>query len=433
MPKQARGLSAAFCSTVKEPGRYSDKNGLILVVSATGSKRWIQRLVIRGKRTDMGLGSADFLTLAQAREVAKTNRGIAREGGDPLADRRREQEIPTFATASDSFLKMKRTEFRNAKHIQQWENTLSTYADPVLGRLRVSEITVHDVKRVLDPIWRQKNETAARLRGRIEAVLSFATVHGWRSGPNPAAWSGNLDMLLPKPAKVKQVTHHPALDVDDIPDWYHQLVRRNGIAPRALEFAALTWARSGEVRGATWEEIDLDRRTWSIPKARMKAGEPHVIPLSEPAVRLLRSLPRQTHSPLIFAAPRGGMLSDMSLSAVMRRMHTSRVEHDLAINGRFPPEVQLTEQQAGWRDPQSGRPAVPHGLRSTARVWAGRTGHPRELAEHALAHTVGSKVELAYARDTMVERRRPMMEQWGEHICSASESVSRAQTGMRAV
>ncbi|MCR9151910.1 MAG: integrase arm-type DNA-binding domain-containing protein [Rhodobacteraceae bacterium] len=405
--KPERALSARFVETVTAPGKYFDGHGLFLRVAKNGARQWVQRITIRGKRTELGLGSPPAVTLATARRLALENRGKAMLGGDPLADKRKDREGMSFADAVEKYLAAKLSEFRNEKHRKQWRSTLDAYAAPVLGRKLVSEITVQDVLRVLEPIWREKTETASRLRGRIENVLSWATVAGHRTGDNPARWKGNLSEMLPKPAKVAKGENQPALALGDVARWWADLARRDGMAARALEFLALTAARSGEVRGATWEEIDLGdvatpatsatrRAVWAIPASRMKNGRPHRVPLTPEAVALLESLPRLDGSPYVFFAPRGGMLSDMSISAVMRRMQ----------------EAQVKAGEAGYLDPASKRPAVPHGLRSTFRQWAAEQGYPRDMAEIALAHFIGSEVERAYQRSDMLDRRRDMMAAW---------------------
>jgi integrase len=400
--RASKRLTAAFCENVKEAGRYEDGNGLGLVVSANGARRWLQRIIIQGKRRDLGLGSFDLVPLAEARAKAVANRKLARAGGDPLAEKREKAATPTFAEATGLFLAGKEAGFRNPKHRQQWRNTRDTYAFPKIWHLRVSEITVQDVLRVLAPIWTEKNETASRVRGRIEAILAWATTQGHRMGDNPARWKGGLETILPQPGKVQQVTHHAALSQDDAPRWWIALQSREGMAAKALAFLTLTWARSGEIRGAEWHEIDLERGIWTIPASRMTAGREHRVALSGAALDILRSLPRFEGNPLVFPAARGGMLSDMTLSAVMRRMQ----------------EAEIKAGRAGWLDPRSKRPAVPHGLRSTFRDWAAEQGIDRDMAEMALAHNVGSEVERAYRRSDMLERRRAMMALWGQFLRS---------------
>lgn len=415
--KPQKALTARFVETVTAPGKYHDGHGLILRVQPNGARQWVQRITIRGKRCELGLGSPPAIPLATARELALKNRGKAMMGGDPVQERRDARAGLTFDAAVDRYLAAKLEEFRNAKHRAQWRSTLDTYACPVLGPKLVAEVTLQDVLRVLEPIWQSKTETASRLRGRIEAVLSWATVAGHRTGDNPARWKGNLSEVLPKPGKVAKSDNHPALALGDVARWWEELARRDGMAARALEFATLTAARSGEVRGMTWDELDLGGRekteesnappvatlattaTWTIPASRMKAERAHRVPLTPEAVAILKSL-RRTESPYVFHAQRGGTLSDMSLSAVMRRMQ----------------EAEVKAGRAGFLDPVSKRPAVPHGLRSTFRQWAAERGFPRDMAELALAHHVGTEVERAYQRSDMLERRRDMMAAWAAFL-----------------
>lgn len=400
------GLTVAKVKTAA-PGKHHDGGGagLFLRVDKNGGRFWIQRVTIHGKRREIGLGGFPVVSLAEAREVALENKRIAYKGGDPLAERRKARETLTFEKAVERYLSAKLDEFRNEKHRKQWRSTLDTYAKPKLGDLPVQSIAVADVLRVLQPIWTEKTETASRLRGRIEAVLSWATVAGHREGPNPARWKGNLSELLPKAAKVAKQGNQPALALADVPRWWSDLAQREGMAARALEFATLTAARSGEVRGMTWDEIDLRAEgaatlattaTWTIPASRMKAGRAHRVPLTPEAVAILKSLPRMADSPFVFFAPRGGALSDVSISAVMRRMQ----------------EAEQKAGREGFLDPQNKRPAVPHGLRSTFRQWAAEQGFPRDMAELALAHHIGTEVERAYQRSDMLERRRAMAAAW---------------------
>lgn len=415
MPRKARELSALEVKRLKHPGRGRNAtfpvggvDGLLLQITPTGARSWLLRCKIGDKRRTIGLGGYPDVTLAMARERAREMRDRIWRGEDPVEERRAARAAAvaaqkrgvTFAQAVDRYLANKLEEFRNEKHRKQWRATLDTYAVPVLGEMLVGDIAVHDVQRVLEPIWTTKTETASRLRGRIENVLAWATVAGHRTGDNPARWRGNLDAILPKPGKVAKAGNNPALAIDDAPSWFADVRARSGIAARALEFVALTAARSGEVRGARWEEFDLDARMWVIPAERMKARREHRVPLSDAAVALLEALPRLEGSPYVFAAPRGGMLSDMSLSAAMRRINEAR--------------------EGGYLDPRSGRPAVPHGLRSTFRDWAAeRTDYPRDMAEIALAHIVGSEVERAYRRGDQLEKRRAMMTDWAAFLGAA--------------
>jgi len=349
------------------------------------------------------------VTLSQARDKAREARNKIERGIDPVEERKAAKASLvaaqarglTFADAVDKALAAKLDAFKNAKHRQQWENTLTTYATPDLGRMLVQDITTQDVLRVLQPLWMDKTETASRLRGRIEAVLSWATVAGHRTGDNPARWAGNLKELLPPPSKVANEGNHPALALEDAPRWYAALQGREGFGARALEFAALTATRSQEVRGALWEEIDMDKALWIIPGARMKMDREHRIPLTARAVAMLKALPRLEGNALVFPAARGGQLSDMTLSATMKRMH----------------ESEIAQGGAGFIDRTSKRPAVPHGLRSTFRDWvAEKTTYPGDMAEVALAHRIGNAVEASYRRGDMIEKRRRMMADWADFM-----------------
>jgi integrase len=357
------------------------------------------------RRKEIGLGGFPEVPLAEAVRRAREAKERVRHGIDPVEERKaagaalkmRQGRALTFANAVDRYLAAKLVEFKNEKHRAQWRMTLAAYAGPELGQLLVAEVAVQDVLRVLEPLWRTKTETASRLRGRIEAILAWATVAGYRSGDNPARWAGNLKEMLPAPAKLKGAANQPAIQLADAVRWFAALRGRDGIGSRALEFLVLTACRSGEVRGALWEEIDINKQLWIVPALRMKMNREHRVPLSAEAVLLLQALPRLEGSPLVFPAMRGGQLSDMTLSAAMKRIHEAEVK----LGG------------VGFLDRVSKRPAVPHGVRSTFRDWAAETTHfPGEMAEAALAHRVGSSVEAAYRRGDMMEKRRQMMAAW---------------------
>jgi len=384
-------------------------SGLLLQITPQNAKSWLLRSVVGGKRREIGLGGFPDVTLAQARERAREEKDKIRRGVDPIEERKAARSALlaaqrrglTFRVAVDRYLAAKLEAFSNAKHQQQWRNTLDTYAKPHIGDLLVSDIGVHDVLRALEPIWHTKTETASRLRGRIESVLSWATVSGHRTGDNPARWAGNLKELLPAPMQIAKEANQPALQLRDAARWFMALRSRQGSGSRALEFAALTACRSQEVRGATWDEIDLERALWVLPASRMKMDREHRVPLAADAVALLKALPRMSDNPLIFPAAKGGTLSDMTLSATMRRLHNADVK----------------EGGAGFIDRVSKRPAVPHGLRSTFRDWAAeRTNYPGDMAETALAHKVSNAVEAAYRRGDMIEKRRAMMTAWAEFL-----------------
>ena len=402
--------------------------GLYLRVEPNGSRFWVQRITIQGKRRELGLGSPPLTTLAEARDKATENKRLVRDGGDPLAAKRKVLETLTFADAVDRYLETKLAEFENAKHRKQWVSTLDTYAAPVIGSKSVDAIEMRDVLRVLEPIWIEKTETASRLRGRIEAVLSWATVAGYRAGDNPARWKGNLSEMLTKPSKVAKVERRPALALADAPRWRHDLRQLDGMAARALEFIALTAGRSEDIRGMTWSEVDLDAALWIVPAERMKARKEHRVPLTVEAVALLRSLPRLQQGATVFFAPLGGALSDRDVSQIMRQIHEAEVRRLAELDAAAGRDV--PNEPRGYLDPRSKRPAVPHGLRSTFRDWAAEQGVDRELAEMALAHNVGSDVERAYRRTDMIERRRAMLDSWGRFLRGeASQNVVQMRAG----
>lgn len=393
-------------------GWHADGGNLYLLVRGA-SRAWVFRYVgPDGKRRNMGLGGLESVALAQAREHAKRLREQVRhplEPSDPLSARRERRtaaklqarRAKTFKECADAFLENKRHEWSNPKHGQQWENTLKDYAYPIFGDLPVADIDTELVVSCLTAIWTTKTETAKRLRGRIEAVLDWATVSKFRHGENPARWRGHLDKLLAKPTKVATVEHHTALPYAVIGEFVAELRARDGIGARALEFAILTAARSGEVRGAVWEEIDLAEKVWTIPAARMKAKREHRVPLPEAAVKLLQSLPRLDDSPYVFPSSKPRTpLSDMTLTATIRRMN----------------EARTAKGEAPWCDARSGDTITVHGFRSTFRDWAAeRTNYPRECAEMALAHTVGNAVEAAYRRGDLFDKRRRMMNDWAKY------------------
>lgn len=383
MAKRVLGkLSARTVATLGE-GRHSDGGGLYLVVAGT-RRAWSLRFTLGGRVREMGLGSARDVGLKEARDAAADARQQARAGVDPIAARREtETEIPTFETAMDAFVSSVEGGFRNAKHRAQWRSSLHQHATKLMKR-RVDEIETADVLAVLKPIWQKLPETASRVRGRIERILDAARVNEHRAGENPARWRGHLDKLLPKRVKLSR-GHHAAMSFDDVPAFLARLREADGLAARALELTILTAARSGEVLGARWDEIDLDKGVWTIPAERMKAGEAHRVPLSRPARALLETLASVRTSEFVFPggatrrrAP--GPLSSMAMAMTLRRL---------------APGVTV------------------HGFRSSFRDWAGeRTEFAREVAEAALAHKVGDATERAYRRGDALEKRRALMERW---------------------
>ena len=399
MGSKAKELSALAVQRLTAPGMHAVGGvaGLYLCVSSSGSRSWIARVNVDGKRREMGLGSFPDVSLSIAREKARAARSDTTMGIDPVAHRKEARSArqalkatqKTFADCAKAYIEAHSDSWRNAKHRAQWPSTFETYVYPTMGTVMVGEVTQAHVMAVLLPIWKTKTQTATRLRGRIEQVLAWATAAGFRQGENCARWTGLLDQLLPAPGKVSKPKHHPAVRVDDMPAFIKSLRQHEGLSPKALEFAVLTAARSGEVRGATWAEIDLEAAVWTVPKERMKAGKEHRVPLNTQAIKLLEAMPRIEGTELVFPAPRGGQLSDMALTALTRRMN--------------------------FRD-DAGRVCVPHGFRSSFRDWVfERTDYPRDLAEAALAHALENKVEAAYRRGDALERRRAMMQAWANY------------------
>lgn len=386
-------LSALGVSKATKPGYYGDGAGLWLQVSASGSKSWIFRFTLARKQREMGLGALHTVDLAAARAKAKECRLLLLDGKDPLDARKASKltealelaRMITFDQCAAAYIAAHRGGWKSAKHASQWENTLSTYATPIIGALPVAAVDTALVVKVLRPIWQDKTETATRLRGRIESILDWATVSKYRQGENPARWRGHLENLLATPSKIAPVKNHPALPWQEVGAFMAALRARDGIAARAVEFAILTATRSGEVRGAAWSEIDLDAKLWTIPAERMKAGKEHRVPLSPAALALLNAAPRL--DALAFPGRKhGSALSDMSLTAVLRRME----RHDITV----------------------------HGFRSTFRDWCAESvanSFPREVCEHALAHSLPDKVEAAYRRGDLLEKRVMLMQAWADY------------------
>jgi integrase len=402
MARTVERLTAAAVSRAKTPGYYADGAGLYLQVSGSLTKSWIFRYSRARKEREMGLGALHTVSLAEAREAARTCRSILQAGGDPLEKRKAEQLVGqlerakaiTFDDCAASYIATHRGSWKNAKHAAQWESTIATYVSPVVGSLPVAAVDTALVVKVLQPIWQEKTETATRVRSRIENILDWATVSHFRAGENPARWRGHLDKLLAAPEKVTRVVHHPALPWQQIGDFMTELRQREGIAARAVEFGILTAARSGETRGAVWSEIDMDAEVWTVPAERMKAEREHRVPLSTAALELLKAMPRIGDH--IFPGQRkDSPLSDMSLTAVLRRMGRD----DITI----------------------------HGFRSTFRDWCAESvgnSFPREVCEHALAHSLPDKVEAAYRRGDLIEKRKVLMQVWADYCSKRPVSAS---------
>jgi integrase len=417
VPKQAQELGALAVSRLTAPGLHfvGGVPGLALQVLPSGARSWLLRVLVGTKRREMGLGGYPGVTLAQAREAAALARAKIRQGIDPIEEAAKARQLlrlaqanaVTFERAASSYIEIHEPAWSNQKHAQQWRNSLSTHAYPKIGAMLVRDIETVHVMDVLEPLWRTKTETATRLRSRIEAVLDWATTKGYRDGLNPARWKGHIENLLPAPSKIAKEKHHPALAVKDASAFVQALRQLDGVGARALEFGILTAARSGEIRGATWGEIDLEAAEWTIPAERMKMKSAHRVPLAARALELLRALRvvRETGEPLpppargelVFKGMRGSELSDATLNAVIARMN----------KGESP----------RWVDARDGRPVVQHGFRSTFRDWVAElTNYPNEVAEMALAHTIGSKVESAYRRGDLFEKRRNMMNDWAAFL-----------------
>jgi integrase len=402
-------LSAIEVTKATGPSVLHDGGGLYLRVSRTGTKSWVFRFQLDGKRRDMGLGPFPDISLAEARGKATAHRKLRHEGIDPIeakAAQRQAQRVSvakgrTFRECATEFIEKNRAGWRNAKHAAQWTATLASYVYPTLGELPVSAIDAGLVVQVLDPIWAEKPETASRVRGRIEAVLDAATVRGYRQGPNPAQWKGNLAHILPARAKVRKVEHHAALPFDDMSEFLAALRGREGMSARALEFAIFAAARTGEVLGARWGEIDFDAGIWVVPAKRMKAGREHRVPLSDDALAVLEIVRQlammrdgepDPAAPIFPGTRRALPLSNMSMEMILRRMGRD----DITV----------------------------HGFRSSFSDWAAeRTACPREVVEMALAHAIGNKIEAAYRRGDLFEKRRQLMQTWARFCTGAAAEV----------
>ncbi|MBO1904034.1 tyrosine-type recombinase/integrase [Microvirga sp. 3-52] len=397
MARQINRLSARKVETIKEAGRHADGGNLYLVVDKSLARRWVFLFRWNGRLREMGLGSARDVPLARARELAAEARSQLAAGRDPLQAREVAQAVPTFGEMADEVIAAHSPSWRNDKHRAQWQMTLTRYAAP-LRELLINEVDTDAVLNVLKPLWDTKSETASRLRGRIEKVLDAAKAKGLRSGENPARWRGHLDHLLPKRQRLTR-GHHAALPIDSMQDFMTKLRQRDAVAAWALEFCILTAARSGEVLGARWEEIDRERRIWTVPRERMKAGREHRVPLPEAVLAILDKLEpvRTEDNPFVFPGRRAGRpLSVMSMEMVLRRMK----RNDITV----------------------------HGFRSTFRDWASeRTGFSHEVCEMALAHTVANKVEAAYRRGDLLERRRELMGAWAAFLAPTPEKIVRLE------
>jgi integrase len=410
MAQIVRRLTALKVARLVEAGIYADGDGLYLQVSGQKAKSWIYRYMFRGKSREMGLGSVRAVTLLEARRKAAECWRLRSDGVDPIEAKKSEQaraalkaaKSLTFKEAAAAYIKTHSVGWRNAKHAAQWKSTLATHAEPVLGGVAVQAIDTALVLKVLQPIWLDIPETAGRLRGRIGAVLDWATAQGFRIGENPARWQGHLANLLPAQSKVHAVKHHAALPFDQLFDFITALRKYEGVAARALEFTLLTAARTTETIGVTWDEFDLGNKVWTIPAKRMKGGRDHRVPLSEPVMEITKEMKKfgDEAGGFVFRGGRKGKpLSNMAMMEVLRRMDRG----DLTV----------------------------HGFRSTFRDWASEcTDFPGEVVEMALAHAVSNKVEAAYRRGDLFEKRRSLMADWARYAAT-SKSVLNTVVSLR--
>lgn len=407
MPRKLHNALTAQAVKHAGPGRHADGGGLHLLVKQSGARSWVYRFMLNGRSRDVGLGAAGpgGLSLADARDEAAVLRLKVKAGIDPLEERDREaaralaaaQAVKvagtTFKDVAAAYIAANEDSWRNPKHRQQWRNTLDTYVYPVIGDLPVAEIETAHVLTILEPIWKSKAETASRIRGRIETVLDSAKARGYRQGENPARWRGHLAQILPARTRLSR-GHHKALPYQEIPAFVRSLHEREAVAALALEFTILTAARSGEVIGATWGEVDLEKAVWTIPAERMKAAKEHRVPLSQRAVSILKGL-QPLGSDYLFPGARGVKLSGMAMAMLMRRMKVN---------------------------------ATVHGFRSGFRDWAAEsTGYAHEVAEMALAHAIENKVERAYRRGDLFDKRRRLMQDWQNYCLGISNSEHHGQ------
>ena len=402
-------LSVLSIQNVTKPGRYADGGGLYLQVTKSGAKSWLFIYRMNGKRPEMGLGGFPAISLKDARTMAAECRQRVRSGFDPLEERKLKEAAKrleaaralTFDDCAAAYIEAHKTGWKNAKHAQQWPNTLKAYASPVFGPLPVADVDTTLVLKALEPIWKTKTETATRVRNRIELVLDWATVREYRKGENPARWRGHLDKLLPSPSKVKKVVHHAALPYTDVHAFLQALRQRDGAGARAFEFLILSATRVGETIGVRWEEIDMAGKVWTIPAERMKASKEHRVPLTGRMLALLEEAGPMPSGYVFPGQKPGKPLSNMAFEMILRRMKRGEI--------------------------------TPHGFRSTFRDWAAETtAYPHEVMEMALAHTVGNKVEAAYRRGDLFEKRRRLMTDW-ERWCENGPPASASVVSLRSV
>jgi integrase len=398
MPRKLSNVLTPLAVKNAKPGRHADGGGLHLLVKESGARSWVYRFMLNGKSRDIGLGTAgpDGISLADARDARDALRHKVKAGIDPLEERQRDAVEAlaaaqaalvagiTFKAVAETYIGANEGSWRNDKHRQQWKNTLATYVYPVIGELPVAEVGTAHVLQILEPIWKAKAETASRVRGRMETILDAAKARGYRDGENPARWRGHIAQILPVRSRLTR-GHHKAMPYEAIPAFVGALHKREAVAALALEFTILTAARTGEVIGGKWDEVDLEKAIWTIPASRMKAGKEHRVPLSPRAVEILKAT-QGLRKEWLFPANKGGSMSGMAMSMLLRRM-----------------KVDVTV----------------HGFRSGFRDWSAEcTGYAHEVAEMALAHTIENKVERAYRRGDLFDKRRRLMDDWATYCAT---------------
>ena len=412
MPRKLSNALTPLTVKSAKPGRHADGGGLQLLVKESGARSWVYRFMLKGKARDIGLGAAsgpETISLATARDKAAALRLQVKAGVDPLAERHREATEAlasaqaaqiagiTFKAVAEAYIGANEASWRNDKHRQQWRNTLASYVYPVMGELPVADIGTAHVLKILEPIWQGKPETASRIRGRIETVLDAAKARGYREGENPARWRGHIAQILPPRSRLTR-GHHKAMPYETVPAFVSAIRAREAMAALALEFVILTATRTNEVLGATWAEVDLDKAIWTVPATRMKAGKEHRVPLSPRAVEILEAV-KPLGKASLFPADKGGKLSTMAMSMLLRRMKL-----DCTV----------------------------HGFRSGFRDWAAEcTGYAHEVCEMALAHVIGNKSEAAYRRGDLFDKRRRLMADWATY-CASGGAAGAKVTPIRA-
>jgi integrase len=403
------GLTVKQVARLVQPGRYFDGNGLVLQIVSETNRSWLFRYQRNGRERWLGLGPTHTIDLVEARERARKARQQLLDGIDPVEQKKAEKvtrqlaeaKALSFEQAATAYYNQHEKKWKNAKHRAQFLSTLKEYVFPTIGKLPVGSIDTPLVLKCLEPMWATKTETASRVRGRIESVLGWATVRQYRSGDNPARWKGHLSEVLPARSSIAKAEHHPALPYDRLPEFMAALKQREGAAARALEFTILTAARTGEVIGARWDEINLDDKIWTVPANRIKGGKEHRVPLSDAAVAILESIPTERGNEYVFIGPsKGRGLSNMAMASVLKRMNREEI--------------------------------TVHGFRSSFRDWAAeRTNYQNHIVEMALAHVVGNAVEAAYRRGDMLQKRQRLMSDWAQFCMSPPAGSSDNVTPLR--